>query len=436
MNTTTLETLIGRTIGATAHPLTRTAIATWQGERLRHLIEYCRFRSPFYRRTLAAAGVGSIESIEDIVRLPMTTEAELRHFGPEMVCVSQDQVARIITLHSSGTTGVPKRFWFTEEDLEQTLDFFHLGMQHLVNPGQTVAILLPGATPDSTGHLLAQALRRMQVGSRIIGLVTEPEAAVRTLAECGPAVLVGFPVQILAVARMAASLSISLGSIHSVLLCSDYVPESVTSDLRHLLGCEIFTHYGTTETGLGGGVDCAAHCGCHLREADLLFEIIDPQTAQPLSDGQWGEIVCTTLTRTGMPLIRYRTGDQGRLLPGPCPCGSHIRRLDRVRGRREQIRNLTNGNRLAMPDLDEWLFPIPGLLDFKARLAMENGQETLQLTLVTVPGRGEEARDLAAEALINHPSLQDVPLSLTLASGTTIHPAKRILEDHREDKPL
>lgn len=79
----------------------------------------------------------------------------------------------------------------------------------------------------------------------------------------------GFPVQLLAVARTAAALAIPLARVRSVLFCSDYVPDSLSMELQRLLGCEI-THYGTVETGLGGGVD-AAHCGCHLREADLLF---------------------------------------------------------------------------------------------------------------------------------------------------------------------
>lgn len=435
MNLTTLEPLLARTLGRSELPLPRAAIEEWQVQRLRAQLGYCRERSPFYRRHLQGVAPSAIQVLQDIAKLPLITEVDLRTHGPAMLCVSQDAVARIITLHSSGTTGTPKRLFFTAEDLEQTQHFFHLGMQQMADPGGSVAILLPGATPDSTGHLLARALERFQVTSHLIGLVTQPAEAAQALARLRPDVLVGFPVQILAIARMAQFLRLSLGQVRSVLLCSDYIPDSLCAELQALLGCEIFTHYGTTETGLGGGVDCAAHCGCHLRETDLLFEIIDPQTARPLADGQWGEIVFTTLTRTGMPLIRYRTGDVGRLLSGACPCGSHIRRLDRVLGRREQIRSLCNGSRLAMPDLDEWLFAIPGLLDFKACLSMENGQNTLHLELTTLPGKGERVSSLAIEILTNRTQLQGVALSLTLTPGTTIHPAKRILEDHREDQP-
>jgi acyl-coenzyme A synthetase/AMP-(fatty) acid ligase len=121
----------------------------------------------------------------------------------------------------------------------------------------------------------------------------------------------------------------------------------------------VFEHYGMTEMGLGGGVDCEAHAGYHLREADLYVEIVDPLTGEPLPEGVRGEVVFTTLTRRGMPLVRYRTGDLSRFLPGPCPCGTVLRRLERVRGRLAgQTAEVT------MPELDEALFAVPGVVDF------------------------------------------------------------------------
>lgn len=434
MKPTTLEPLIARAIGRDALPLTRAAIEDWQLRQLRDQVAYCRHRSPFYRRHLREGRPETIQQRADLARLPLITETDLRTHGPEMVCVSQDAVARIITMHSSGATGAPKRLFFTAEDLDHTLDFFHLGMQQMVDPGQSVAILLPGATPDSTGHLLARALERFQVGSHCIGLVTQPEVAARALAHLLPDVLVGFPVQILAIARMAEFLGLSLGTIRSVLLCSDFIPQSLSQELAALLGAEIFTHYGATETGLGGGVDCRAHNGCHLREADLLFEIIDPHTAMPLPDGRWGEIVCTTLTRTGMPLIRYRTGDLGRLLPGTCPCGSIIRRLDQVVGRINQMRPLRNGKLLGLHDLDEALFPLPGLLDYSAHLHHQDGREHLHLSLTLLPSCSKRWEQSARELLAAVPTLTGLDLFLDARPDTTIHPAKRTLEDHRKDR--
>lgn len=438
MNITSLEAMISRSIGRTAtplSPLSRSEIESYQAERLCSLVDFCRERSVFYRRTFTDAGVTTIKGLENLTELPLTGEDDLRAHGSRMLCVSQDAVARIITLQSSGTTGHPKRLHFTDADLQRTLDFFHHGMLSLVDPGQTVAILLPGATPDSTGHMLAQALQRMNVSAAILGLVDDPALAARTLHELQADVLVGFPVQLLAIARMAASLNLQLGPIRSVLLCSDYIPESLGTQLADLLACEVFNHYGTVETGLGGGVDCGAHCGLHVREADLLFEIIDPQTTTPLAIGQWGEIVVTTITRTGMPLIRYRTGDRGRLLPGPCPCGSHIRRLDRVFGRIGQVRTLSNGNgnQLALQALDELLFPLPGLLDFRAVLTTGRGHKKLHLRLVAIPGDEDVLLRQVSQRMATLLTKLKLELVLTIDPTPTIHPGKRILEIKREE---
>ncbi len=101
-------------------------------------------------------------------------------------------------------------------------------------------------------------------------------------------------------------------------------------DLARLWGTEIFDHYGMTETGLGGAVECQAHEGMHIRENDLYFETLDAR-GQRLPDGHEGELVVTTLTRRGMPFIRYRTGDRGVITAKVCACGSRIRRILWVR---------------------------------------------------------------------------------------------------------
>ena len=104
-----------------------------------------------------------------------------------------------------------------------------------------------------------------------------------------------------------------LSLIH-ILLSGDYVPESVCRELKTVWETEVFHHWGMTETGYGGAVECGAHAGGHLRHGDLYLEIVDPKTGKPVPAGSYGELVLTTFARRGMPLIRYRTGDIGRLL--------------------------------------------------------------------------------------------------------------------------
>lgn len=356
-----LDAWIAARIGASL-PLSREDIEAWQLIRLQETLELACSNSPFYRQKLQ--GLPAPEGLQDLANLPCTSEAELRANSLAMLCVSQNEVQRSVSLASSGTTGSPKRLFFSEGDLELTMDFFHHGMAELVSPGQRVLILLPGDTPDSTGDLLARALARMEVQARILGLVSNPEAAVQAAVDFQAHCLVGFPLHLLAMARCCEH-SHPDWRPASVLLCSDYIANSVKRELSRIWQCACHSHYGTVETGLGGGVECSALDGVHLREADLLVEILDPAGNKPLPLGKWGEITFTTLTRQAMPLVRYRTGDLGRLMPGRCACGSSIARLDQVQGRLGQRFPLADGSALTMGRLDELLLDLPGIMDFR-----------------------------------------------------------------------
>jgi phenylacetate-coenzyme A ligase PaaK-like adenylate-forming protein len=154
--------------------------------------------------------------------------------------------------------------------------------------------------------------------------------------------------------------------------------------LAALWGCEVFEHYGMTEMGLGGGVDCAAHAGYHLRESDLLIEVVDPESGDPVAPGEMGEVVFTTLKRRGMPLIRYRTGDLSRLLPGACACGSPLARLSSIKRRQGGI-SLGAAGELNMSELDEALFALDAVADFGATFRAGE-PPLLQLEIAPVGG--------------------------------------------------
>ena len=345
------------------------ALEDYQLRRVNETIDYARRNAPFYRRHLASLPAAPLSALSDIARIPFTTPSDLAGDPFGFLAVRQDDVARIVTLRTSGSTGEAKRLFFTEEDLELTVDFFHHGMSTLVRPGQRVAVLLPGERPDSVGDLLARGLRRMDVHALVYGPVTDPVHAACAVASFGAHCLVGIPTQVLAVARSRAGAAIGKGRIESVLLSTDYVPRAIAKTLEEVWGCRVFTHYGMTEMGLGGGVECEALDGYHLREADLYFEVVDHETGEACPDGVTGEVVFTTLTRRGMPLIRYRTGDIARIIPEPCPCGSVLRRMERVRGRWDGAVRLGPECTLTLSDMDEALFRLPGLLDYRVTVS-------------------------------------------------------------------
>ena len=403
MKLTPLEPWIAGKIGCCDGKLSRSALEQWQLNKLRQTIDHARSHSPFYRDMLKDHDAPPLCNFSDLTGLPFTTAEELRSQPLRFLCVSQSEIQRVVTLQSSGTTGEPKRLYFTAADIEHTLDFFATGMSTFIRPGDRVLILLPGKIPDSVGDLLARSLDRIGACGIKHGPVCDPAHTLAVMQQQRITCLVGIPVQVLGLARCSHGLPLD---ITSVLLTADYVPDAIRTAVEAAWDCRVYNHYGMTEMGLGGGVDCAARQGYHLREADLYFEIIDPATGMPLMDGEPGEVVFTTLTRTGMPLIRYRTGDLARMLPGPCPCRTTLRRMEHIRGRLNQTVMLRNGCSLTLPDLDEALFAVDGLLDYRAAVVQETDICRLQLQLRATPDRSSDLSSKIRTALFRSAMLQ------------------------------
>jgi len=372
--------------------LTRGMIESYQLQKLKTTIALAADRSPFYRRRLGRLEPEKISSLKDMRDIPFTTPGDIAVNPMLMLCVSQSMINRVVTLSSSGTTGLPKRVFFTADDQELTRDFFRCGMSTLVGPGDRVLILLPGEVPGSVGHLLAEGLQRMDVLAVPHGIVRDTRATLEVMEREKVNSLVGIPTQVLALARYEPpGQKTHQFKIKNLLLSTDHLPLAVIDAIEESWGCRVYNHYGMTEMGLGGGLECEARSGCHLREADLYFEIINPVTGEPLPEGEEGEVVFTTLTREGMPLIRYRTGDLASFIPGPCPCGTVLKRLARVKDRIEGRIALPGGGYLSMSMLDEALFAVEGVLNFKAVIPTDNGPDRLSIEAQLAGWAGEEA---------------------------------------------
>lgn len=349
-----LDAWLARQCGATTCRDLPTRLAQMQLHLLRHSLKQA-MRGAFYATRLQGCDL-NLAALEDLTHLPFTTAQDLRNWG-DFLCVSQGDVQRMVTLRTSGTTGEPKRLAFTDADLVRTRDFFAVGMSQLVRAGQRLAVLLPGAErPDGVADLLRQAL-----GSAGVEVVAPPpqvhmappdaesatensgnptatrgrgEGLARWLEQVEAHCLVAAPAQL--VNLLAYFPTAGPKNLAGVLSSAEPLDAAFGQSLRQHWQCEILDHYGLTETAYGGAVECAAHHGFHVRELDVLIEIVDISGSNVLPHGQAGEVVITTLQREAMPLVRYRTGDVARLLPGPCACGSPLRRLGPVLGRIER----------------------------------------------------------------------------------------------------
>ncbi|WP_263833127.1 DVU_1553 family AMP-dependent CoA ligase [Sulfurospirillum oryzae] len=356
-------------------------------------LTYAKNKSRFYQEKLGDIDLSAIASLKDFETLPFTTPEDIKRNAHDFLSVPSHDVERIVTLNTSGTTGDEKRIFFTHEDLEATIDFFQYGMNCLVDESDNVMVLLPGPSYGSIGDLLKKALSRSNIACIVHGVLQDVEKTAQCIGENNITCIVGIPMQVLYLSRVRPELFYK--QIKKVLLSTDYVPEALVESLSHQGACKVFNHYGMSEMGYGGGVECECLDGYHLRENHLYFEIIDPITGKPVREGEYGEVVFTTFNRQAMPLIRYKTGDMARFLTQPCACGTFLRRMEKVLGRIENKVSI-NGHEIHLREVDEILLRFSRILDYKLTVG-ENHALHVKLILANK----EESEALKKEVIQN-----------------------------------
>ena len=331
----------------------RKILDEWTRKKLMDTVCYAVENSSFYKekfRDFFESGL-QIKTIEEFEKLPFTNQEELREHGMDFLCVKPSEISRIVTLDTGGTTGKPKRIYFTEEDQQLTVDYFRIGMQLMANAHDKVLILMPAKVPGSIGKLLAKGLGGFGSESIEYGLpdmgphknyeanMQEAKHIIDVIREEGVTGVVALPTHMELIAEAFEGYG---SSVQWVLLSAEYVGDEQVELIEKTFNCKVYEHYGMTEMGLGCAVACGFGNGYHVREMDLYIEIIDPETGEGVPDGEVGEMVFTTLTRKGMPFIRYRTGDYSRWILDECQCGSVLKRLDKV-GPRNMVKGYLRG---------------------------------------------------------------------------------------------
>lgn len=348
----------------------RVELEQYQLNKIKEAITYAKRYSKFYREYLKDVIESDITSFEDFEKIPFTLPSNIKNNPLDFLCVPQKDIARVVTLRSSGTSGEEKRIFFTEGDLKLTVDFFKHGMSCLVNSGDKVLVLLPGKAYGSIGDLLKKALNELEIECYVQGVMTDSKDTAKFIQDKGINCIVGIPIQLLYLSREESK--VFKDNIEKILLSTDYVPETIVKEIRDKFNCKVFTHYGMTEMGYGGGVECEALNGYHMREADIYFEIINANTGRRVEPGQYGEVVFTTLTREGMPLIRYRTGDIASFSSQFCPCGTFLRTISRVLGRMENTIKINENTIIPMRDLDEVILSFEEIANYKVYVKEKN----------------------------------------------------------------
>ncbi|MEY6432751.1 phenylacetate--CoA ligase [Thioalkalicoccus limnaeus] len=359
--TTEAELLAERRIWDPIETRPPEALRALQLERLRALVERVS-RVPFYRDQFQRHEITPqrIRSLDDIRRLPITTKEDLRRHQPlGFLAVARRELARIHG--SSGTTGRPTFVAYTAGDLKTWSD---LCARFLVAGG-----LRPEHTAQvAFGYGLFTGGFGLHYGIERVGAAVIPAASGNTrrqidiMRELDPEVLICTPSYALTIADTARELGIDPRSLP--IRYGHFGGEPWTEDMRHQIEAELgilaFNNYGLSEV-IGPGVsgECPARTGMHLQEDHFLVECLDPETLEPVPEGQPGELVITTLTREAMPLVRYRTRDIARIERSPCRCGRQTARMSRVTGRTDDML-IIRGVNVFPSQIEEALLRVEG----------------------------------------------------------------------------
>ena len=325
--------------------LDRQAIESRQLEKLNRLLEREYARQGFYRNLPRR-----LNSLKELETLPFTTEQDLKEQGNRMLLVSQSKIERVRSWETSGTTGPAKRVFYTARDNDRTVSFFSAGLSELIHWGEKAVIGMPFTGDRGLGELIQEAVEGLCAVPVPAGNMKSFGEMLELLDKEKPDTFIGPPVLLLSLLRMRPKSSIKRG-----LVSGDACPPGIMKAIEELLGTRLYPHYGSREMGLGGAVTCPAFQGMHLRENDIIGEIVD-EKGKAVPEGEWGELTVTLIEAGAMPLIRYRTGDISRFLPGICPCGCCLRRLDSV----SRI-----GEGREMEELDDYIFQIPWIVDYR-----------------------------------------------------------------------
>ena len=304
-------------------------IETIQNRRLRDTIDYVVLRSPFYKRMFSKYGLRpeDIETIEDLQKIPFTTVKDIREWQ-DFLCVSEEKLSAVFT--TSGTTGEPKRIYYTFRELQTLSNLYGLALR-IAHSGRLVALI---ALPIGHGLWIGGASVQRAV-ERAGGLplsvgASDPEETLKWMERFSPNVVFSSPSYMTALTRRAERLGCR-GTLDKIILAG----ELLTSEHKKLFtgywGAAVFDSYGSTEIGSAQTIALPECTAFHLNDLHLITEIVDPVTGKPADEG---ELVFTTIRREGMPLIRYRSGDKARW--AKCGCWLPLKAIN-LQGRTDDM---------------------------------------------------------------------------------------------------
>jgi len=321
--------------------LSRGELESLQMEKLKATVKHCYEGSAFYHKRLddAAVKVADIHCLDDLRRIPFTTKQDLRDTYP--FGLASVPLSKCTRLHSSsGTTGNPTVILHSHKDLKMWAN------------AVARCLWMVGCRPEdvfqnTSGYGMFTGGLGFQYGAELLGMLTVPAAAGNTLRQIkffkdfGTTVVHAIPSYAARLYEVMQQQDIDPRrdlSLKTFVIGAEPHSDDTRRRIEDMLGIKAYNSFGMSEMmGPGVAFECKEQNGMHIWEDYFIAEIVDPDTLEPVPDGEVGELVLTTLNREAMPLLRYRTRDLTRILPGECPCGRVHKRLDRMKGRSDDM---------------------------------------------------------------------------------------------------
>lgn len=333
----------------------------------------------FYKEKLEGIDIDSIKTQEDFEKLPFTWKGDLRNAYPlGLMAVPEEKIVRIHS--SSGTTGTPVIIPYTKKDVDDWAKMF-------ARCYEMTGVTNSDRIHITPGYGLWTAGIGFQLGAELLGAMTIPMGPGNTdkqlsmMQDMKSTVLCATSSYALLLAEEIEKRGIK-EKIHlkKGVIGSERWGDKMRSRIANELGVELYDIYGLTEIyGPGIGVSCDAKSGMHMWDDFIYLEIVDPKTGEVLPDGEVGELVLTTLQKEGAPLIRYRTHDLTRVIPGTCHCGSKYPRIDVILGRTDDMIKVKGVN-IFPSQIEEFLAKIDGASsEYQVMIDHLNGKDIFTL---------------------------------------------------------
>ena len=337
----------------------------------------------FYGKKLKEAGISSVSTAEDFEKLPFSEKKDLRDAYPlGLMTAPEEEIVRIHS--SSGTTGTPVIIPYTAKDVDDWAIQFKrcYEMAGITNMDRIQV------TP---GYGLWTAGIGFQNGAEKLGAMVIPmgpgntDKQLQMMMDMKSTVLCSTSSYALLLTEEIENRGIKdKVCLKKGVIGSERWSDKMRNRISEGLGIELYDIYGLTEIyGPGIGISCKENCGMHYWDDFIYIEIIDPVTGKTLPDGEMGEIVITTLVKEGAPLIRYRTHDLSRIIPGECPCGSKFPRIDTIMGRTDDMMKIKGVN-VFPSQIEEVLGTFPEISsEYQIRISHLDGKDTMRIYVET-----------------------------------------------------